>query len=80
MEAKTKMKWLVLLVGGLLLVILILAAGCTRQVPPPQTEDPPPQTTEVVSTCISCHTDKGLLKQTVAPVTAQKSEASSGEG
>ena len=73
MEGKAKMKWLVLLVSGLLLGILILAAGCTREVPPPQT-------TEVVSSCVSCHTAKDLLKQTASPVVEQKSEATSGEG
>jgi hypothetical protein len=71
MEAKAEMKRLVLLAGGLLLVIPILAAGCTRVVAPE---------TEVVSSCVSCHSDKDLLKQTAAPVEEVASEATSGEG
>jgi hypothetical protein len=65
------MKRLVFLVSGLLLVIPILAFGCTREVPPE---------TEIVSSCVSCHTDKDLLKQTAAPVKEVASEATSGEG
>lgn len=66
------MKRLVFLVSGLLLVIPILAVGCTPEVPPPQTE--------AVSSCVSCHTDKELLKQTATPVKEETSEATSGEG
>lgn len=66
------MNRLVLLVSGLLLAMLILAAACVSQTPPPETK--------VVSSCITCHSDKDLLKQTAAPVKEVKSEATSGEG
>jgi hypothetical protein len=70
-EAKAEMKRLALLVSGLLLVIPILAAGCTHEVPPE---------TGVASSCVSCHSDKDLLKQTATPVKEETSEATSGEG
>jgi hypothetical protein len=66
------MKHLVIFIGGLLLMIPVMAAGCTQEAPVPETE--------AVSFCVSCHTDKDLLKQTAAPVEEETSEATSGEG
>jgi hypothetical protein len=66
------MKRLALTLSWLLLMIPLLAAGCTREVPPPQVE--------VVNSCVSCHSDKDLLKQTATPVEAETSEVTSGEG
>jgi hypothetical protein len=70
-EAKAEMKRLALLVGGLLLVMLLVAAGCAHKALPEE---------EVVSSCVSCHSDKDLLKQTATPVKEETSEATSGEG
>jgi hypothetical protein len=53
-------------------MIPIVAAGCAGETPPPETE--------VVSSCVTCHTDKELLKQTATAVEEEKSEATSGEG
>jgi hypothetical protein len=70
-KAKEKIKRSVLLASGLLLVIPMLAAGCTGEAP---------SETEVVSSCVGCHTDKDLLKQTATVVEEEKSEETTGEG
>jgi hypothetical protein len=70
-EAKAEMKRFVLLVSGLLLVIPMLSAGCTHEVPPE---------TEVVSSCVSCHSDKDLLKEVASPEEEATSEETTGEG
>ena len=67
------MKRLALIVSGLLFLMPMLAAGCAH-------EAPPPEPTEVVSSCVSCHTDKALLQQTATQVEEEQSEATSGEG
>ena len=71
MEAKVKVKRVALSVVGLLALVSLLAIGCAPEVNPEE---------EVVSSCVSCHSDKDLLKQTAAPVEEVKSEETSGEG
>ena len=66
------MKKLVFIVAGVLFLVLPVVAGCA----PPS--GPPPG--EEVSTCVTCHSDKDLLKQTASVVEEDKSEATSGEG
>jgi len=61
-----------LLVSGFLLTTLVLAAGCASKPSAPDTS--------IAGSCVSCHSDKELLKQTAAPVKEEKSEATSGEG
>jgi hypothetical protein len=71
-EAKAEMKRLTFLICGLILVITILAAGCAHKVPPE---------TEVVSSCVTCHTDQDTLQEVASPEPAAvKSEETSGEG
>ena len=67
------MKRLVCAVIGLVLLAASVAtAGCS--VPPGPTPG------EEVSSCVLCHTDKDLLKQTASEDEEVKSEATSGEG
>jgi hypothetical protein len=66
------MKKLVFIVAGVLVLTLLIAVGCTS------ISEPAPG--EEVSTCVKCHTDKDLLKQTAYVVEEEKSEATSGEG
>lgn len=53
-------------------MVPLIAGGCTT------ISEPAPG--EEVSTCVICHTDKDLLKQTAYVVEEEKSEATSGEG
>lgn len=66
------MKRLVCAVIGLVLLAASVTAGCS--VPPGPTPG------EEVSSCVLCHTDKDLLKQTESVVEEVKSEATTGEG
>jgi hypothetical protein len=61
-----------ILISGLIIAVSLAAVGCAEEVPQ---EEP-----ELVSSCVSCHSDEDLLKQTATPVMEEKSEASSGEG
>ena len=67
------MKRLALAVIALLVIVTLAAAGCAEkeQVPAP----------EVVSSCVTCHSDKDILKEVAAPEPEEvHSEATSGEG
>ena len=67
------MKRLVLAVMVILVLVVLAAAGCAEkeQVPAP----------EVVSSCVTCHTDKDTLKEVATPESEEvHSEATSGEG
>ena len=66
------MKRLVLAAFGLVLLAAFGVAGCSVT--------PGPTPGEEVSSCVLCHTDKDLLKQTASVVEEVKSEATSGEG
>jgi nitrate/TMAO reductase-like tetraheme cytochrome c subunit len=69
------MKRLVLIVV-LILVMIGLAAGCAEKEPAVT----PEEGVEVVSSCVSCHSDKDLLKEVASPELEEKSEETSGEG
>ena len=67
------MKRLVLAVVAILMLVALAIVGCAEK----ETQPAP----EVVSSCVSCHTDKDTLKEVAAPEPAEeKSEATSGEG
>ena len=72
------MKRLVIAVTVIVVVVTLAALGCTNRelVGPPLGEEQ-----EVVSTCVACHTDKGILKEVASPEAEEaKSEETSGEG
>ena len=62
------MKVRVLALLGVALVAVLAASGCQ------------PEHVEHESSCVTCHSDEGLLKQTAAVVEEVESEATSGEG
>ena len=67
------MKRLVLAVMVILVLVVLAAAGCAEK-----EQGPAP---EVVSSCVTCHTDKDILKEVAATEPEEeKSEATSGEG
>ena len=72
------MKRLVLTVSIILLLTASAAIGCTNK----ELAEPAPDAgKEVVSSCVTCHTDKEILKEVaVSEVEDGKSEATSGEG
>ena len=69
------MKRLVLVISTILLMVSFVAAGCAEKEPTPTADGE-----EVVSSCVSCHTDKELLKEVATPEEEEVSEATSGEG
>ena len=66
------MKRISFTVISLVLLTALVLSGCAVPPGPPAGEE--------VSNCIICHSDKDLLKETVAPVEEEVSEATSGEG
>ena len=70
------MKRLVITVTIIFILVALAAAGCAEKGP----AIAPQEGEEVGSTCVSCHSDKDLLKQTATIVEAKKSESTSGEG
>jgi hypothetical protein len=71
------MKRLLFAVIGVLILVTIVAVGCVVE----DGVGPTPDEGEgVVSSCVTCHSDKDLLKQTVTTVEEEKSEETSGEG
>ena len=68
------MKRLFLLAAGLLFLILLSASGCTED-----TISPIPGAA-IVSSCVTCHTDKELLKQLAVEEEEGVSEETTGEG
>lgn len=71
------MKKLIPALTGILLLIILASAGCNGQeTAVPETESP-----LAVSTCVTCHTDKEILKEVASPVVEEaKSEETVGEG
>ena len=65
---------MVIVVTLVILVLVIFAViGCVEKETVP--------TPEVVSSCVTCHTDEDILKEVATPEPAEeKSEATSGEG
>ncbi len=71
------MKRLVTAVIIILVLVALAAIGCTNKDlvgPSPEAEP------EVVSTCVTCHTDKDTLKELATTEEVAKSEATTGEG
>ncbi len=66
------MKSLTYAVIGLTLLVVPVLASCAAPVSTTPGEE--------TSSCVLCHTDKEMLKQTVTVVEEVKSEATSGEG
>ena len=69
------MKKLVSLAAGVLFLRALVAAGCS-----PGGIAPNPGAEEEASSCITCHTDKGLLKEVAEVEVEEVSEETSGEG
>ena len=68
------MKRLVLVAIVILMLGTLTIAGCAEKETQPASE-------EVVSSCVTCHTDKDTLKEVAAPEPEEaKSEATTGEG
>ena len=72
------MKRLVFTVVGVLILVLLVAVGCAGK----EAVSPLPGVgQEVVSSCVTCHMDKDLLKEVAtSEPEEEKSEATSGEG
>ncbi|MFC1926138.1 hypothetical protein ACFLWV_00095 [Chloroflexota bacterium] len=68
------MKRLVLTAIVALVLVTLGAVACAGE------ETGPTPGGETASTCVSCHTDKALLKEVADPEEEEKSEATSGEG
>ena len=71
------MKRLVIAVTVILVLVALVTIGCTNKelvTPSPETEQ------EVVSSCVTCHTDKDILKEVATTEETAKSEATIGEG
>ena len=71
------MKRLVLTIVGVLIFISLLAIGCAEKEP---VSPLPKEGQEIVSTCVTCHTDKGILQEVATTEEEAKSEVTSGEG
>ena len=71
------MKRLVFITIAALVLVVLAVAGCSEKEPISPT---PEEGEEIVSSCVTCHSDKDLLKQTATVVEEEKSEATSGEG
>ena len=71
------MKKFVFAIIGVLAVVSLVAAGCGEE----ESAVTPGEGEELVSSCVSCHSDKDLLKEVASPEPEEeKSEATSGEG
>ena len=71
------MKRFVFAIIGALIIISLAAAGCGEK----ESAVTPEEGEELVSSCVSCHSDKDLLKEVASPEPAEeKSEATAGEG
>ena len=71
------MKRLVTAVVVILVLVALVTIGCTNKYlvgPSPEGEQ------EVVSTCVTCHTDKDILKELATEEEAAESEETTGEG
>ena len=72
------MKRLVFAIVGVLIIVPLLAAGCTGKEPAGIILE---EGGVVVSSCVTCHTDKEVLKAVANPEPEEEqSEATSGEG
>ena len=72
------MKKLVTALIVILVLVVFTVIGCTNT---NMIGLPPGTGEEVISSCVSCHTDKALLKEIASPEPKEEvSEATSGEG
>ena len=71
------MKRLALAVIAILMLVVLAAVGCAEKEP---VSPLPGEGQEVVSSCVTCHTDKDTLKEVATPEEEVHSEATSGEG
>lgn len=71
------MKRLLFAVIGVLILVTIVAVGCVVE---EGVGPAPDEGEEVVASCVTCHSDKDLLKQTATALEEEKSEETSGEG
>jgi len=72
------MKRLLIAVIAILVLVALAAIGCTNK---GLVGTPPEEGEEVVSSCVSCHTDKETLKALASSEPeAATSEATTGEG
>jgi len=72
------MKKLVVVLTVILVLVVFPTIGCTNT---DMIGLSPDTGQEVVSSCVSCHTDKALLKEVASPEPEQEeSEATTGEG
>ena len=67
----------VIVVASIILLVALVVLGCTNK----ELIGPAPEIgQEVVSTCVTCHTDKDLLKEIATPEEEEESEVTTGEG
>ncbi len=71
------MKRLVMTFAVILVLFALSVIGCTNKELAGATPEPGE---EVVSTCVTCHTDKDILQETATVEEEAKSEATTGEG
>ena len=71
------MKRLVFTVIGVLISVALISVGCVVEDGVAPTPD---EGEGVVASCVTCHSDKDLLKQTATTLEEEKSEETSGEG
>ena len=72
------MKKLVTALTVILVLVVFAAAGCTNT---NMIGSPPGAGEEILSSCVSCHTDKALLQEVASPEYVEEvSEVTSGEG
>jgi hypothetical protein len=70
------MKRLIVVTAAIILVLVAIAAcSCTEKEPVTPVEGE-----LVASSCVSCHSDKDLLKEIASPEEVEESEATTGEG
>jgi hypothetical protein len=70
------MKRLVFVVVVILVLVTLGAAGCAEEEPTVTSEEG----VEVLSSCVSCHSDEDLLKEVATPEEKETSEETTGEG
>ena len=71
------MKKLVLVVAIIIGLVSLVAIGCTNR----DLVGPSPEAEEAaVNTCVSCHTNKDILKKLATPEEEAKSAETTGEG
>ena len=70
------MKRLALAIIVMLVLATLAATGCAEE----ELAVTPEKGKEVVGSCVSCHSDKDLLKAIASPEKEEKSEVTSGEG